>query len=86
MFSLFNSPVGIELLDMRAVALWYVEKSPNLMALVESFGPQTLGQWIFACDSHGDCNLTFGRLMGVHTAADSPRKLTLSRYDERHTT
>jgi hypothetical protein len=59
-FSLFNSPVGIELLDMRAVALWYVKKSPNLMALVESFGPQTIGQWIFACDSQGDCNLTFG--------------------------
>jgi len=58
--SWFDSPVGIVLLDIRKVVLVGVKKSPALLALVDSYGPQTLGQWIFACDPQGLCSLTFG--------------------------
>lgn len=56
----FDSPIGIELLDIRKVLLMNLRKSPELLALLDSFEPPTLGQWVFACDTDGFCNLTFG--------------------------
>lgn len=58
--SWFDSPLGIKLLDIRRVIILGVDKNPALLALLDSFVPPTVGQWIFACDPGGLCSLTFG--------------------------
>jgi hypothetical protein len=58
--SIFDSPIGIELLDIRGVALMNVKKSEQLIALIEKQGPEVLGQWGFHEDDTQLCNVTFG--------------------------
>jgi hypothetical protein len=60
-FRWWDSRLGIELLDIRKVVLQNIpEKTPNLLALIESFQPVTVGQWLFAGDDDQGYNLTFG--------------------------
>lgn len=59
--SWFDSPLGIELLDVRVPVLLNVSsKAPLLLSFLESQGSFTVGQWIFAGDETQGHNLTFG--------------------------
>lgn len=59
--SWFDSPLGIELLDVRAPIIQNIPtKSPQLLTLIESYRPELIGQWIFAGDEDQGYNLTFG--------------------------
>lgn len=59
--SWFDSPLGIEHLDVRVPVLLSVpSKPPALLSLLERQGSFTVGQWIFAGDETQGYNLTFG--------------------------
>jgi hypothetical protein len=57
----WDSRLGVELLDIRVVVLQNIpKKTPNLLALIETFQPITVGQWLFYGDDDQGHNLTFG--------------------------
>ena len=57
----FDSPLGIELLDVRVPVLLNVpSKAPLLLSFLASQGSFTVGQWIFAGDETQGYNVTFG--------------------------
>lgn len=57
----FDSPLGMELLDVRFLALSNVRaKTPSLLSFLDVQGSFTVGQWIFAGDETQGYNLTFG--------------------------
>lgn len=57
----FDSALGVDLFDFRAVVLMNLPtKAPEFLALVESLGTFSLGQWTFAGDDTQGYNLSYG--------------------------
>jgi hypothetical protein len=57
----FDSPLGIELVDIRIPVLLNVpSRAPGLLQLIDTWGPFTTGQWSFAGDETQGYTLTFG--------------------------
>lgn len=81
--SWFSSPIGLELLDVRVPVLFRIpNKSPNLLALIEGFGPISLGQWMFGGDDDQGYNLSFGLQMSRDVLSKETMSSSLSFLGE----